>query len=120
MDTDSVSSNTKVITGGRHEGIEKVFLNNIRDEGDIHYIDNSEYIFPKGVTALTFDGNEDREMEVDYIYRHKVEKAMYVIEDEFGNEVTVTEDHSVMVERDGVLMDVKPTQIQEDDILYSV
>jgi intein/homing endonuclease len=56
----------------------------------------------------------------EYIYRHKVTKDLYEIEDELGNIITVTEDHSVMIERDGKLMDVKPMSILESDILISI
>ena len=37
-----------------------------------------------------------------------------------GNIVTVTQDHSVMIERAGILLEVKPADIQETDILISI
>ena len=45
---------------------------------------------------------------------------MYEIEDSVGNKVIVTEDHSVMVERDGVLIESKPQDLLEDDIILSI
>ena len=121
-DTDSVSSNTKVITDGKEEEIEKLFLNNVKDDGDVYYFDGSEYIFPEGITGMTYnpESGENDEQEVDYIYRHKVNKEMYEIEDEYGNVVEVTGDHSIMVERDGDLISVTPPEAQENDYVISI
>jgi len=59
-------------------------------------------------------------MSIDYVYRHKVEKEMFEIEDEYGNIVTVTEDHSVMIERDGKFLEIKPTEILDTDLLIGL
>ena len=102
--------------------IEKMYLKYSKDESNVFYIDDSMYVFPDEEKVMTFDREtgDNKEMEIDYIYRHKVDKAMYEIEDEYGNTVTVTEDHSIMVERNGDLISVKPTELEEDDILYTV
>ena len=57
---------------------------------------------------------------IQYIYRHPVSKAMYEITDQLGNMVTVTEDHSVMVERDGQLIETRPAEMRHTDILISL
>ena len=51
---------------------------------------------------------------VERVIRHKVSKAKWVLEDEYGNEVTITNDHSLMVLRDGILQKVKPCDIDID------
>jgi intein/homing endonuclease len=58
---------------------------------------------------------------INYIYRHKVSKEKWKITDEFGHEVFVTGDHSIMVERNGALLEVKPSEINfETDFLITI
>ena len=49
--------------------------------------------------------------------RHKTKKKIYEITLENGKSVKVTQDHSVMVDRDGFLLEVKPTEILESDLI---
>jgi intein/homing endonuclease len=49
--------------------------------------------------------------------RHKTKKKIFQIELENGKSVKVTEDHSIMVDRDGFLLEVKPTEIKETDLI---
>lgn len=72
--------------------------------------------------VLSYDPNTDQAvlMPINYVYRHKVSKPKWRITDQFGNQVTVTGDHSVMVERGGILMEVKPKNILQDDIILSI
>jgi hypothetical protein len=81
-----------------------------------------EYAYHPDLMVMSYnpDRNEPYFCHTNYIYRHKVTKDLYEIEDELGNTITVTEDHSVMVERAGVLIEIKPTDINDDDILISV
>ena len=59
--------------------------------------------------------------QFDYIMRHKTTKQLYKIEMEDGSSVTVTEDHSLMIERDGILMKATPMEINmETDFVISV
>ena len=57
---------------------------------------------------------------VERVIRHKVSKAKWVLEDEFGNEVTITNDHSLMVFREGVLQKVKPCDVDIDSDLLVI
>lgn len=81
-----------------------------------------EYATDPELMVLSYDNELDTPYmgHIDYIYRHKVSKDLYEIEDEYGNKIVVTEDHSVMVERDGILVEVKPTEIKDTDILISI
>lgn len=45
------------------------------------------------------------------IIRHKVTKPKWEIDDEFGNTITITNDHSVMILRNGELIEFKPYDI---------
>ena len=53
--------------------------------------------------------------KISYIMRHKTRKKLYKITTKNGKKVTVTEDHSIMVDRDGFLIECKPNEILESD-----
>lgn len=79
-----------------------------------------EYAADSHYQVLGYNGSDSYYTNFNYIYRHKTEKEMFEIENEFGDTVIVTEDHSCMVERNGVLMTVKPKEIMEDDVIISI
>jgi len=83
---------------------------------------DKEYAIDENIMVMSYDiaKNEPYMGHINYVYRHKVEKDMYEIEDSNGNIVTVTEDHSVMVEREGKLLEVKPVDINIDDIILTL
>lgn len=83
---------------------------------------DKEYAYDPELTVMSYNEDiaEPYMSHIEYIYRHKVSKDLYEIEDELGNIITVTEDHSVMVERDGKLISVKPAEIVDTDILVSI
>jgi len=54
------------------------------------------------------------------VMRHKTKKKLYKITTANGKTVTVTEDHSVMIDRDGFLIECKPTEILENDLIITL
>jgi intein/homing endonuclease len=117
-DTDSHLGSTVIRTNKGNVAVEELFesCTEFWNNGDKEYANDST------LKVLSYDPSDNTLMydSINYIYRHKVTKDLYEIEDELGNIVTVTEDHSVMVEREGILCEVKPMDIQENDILISV
>jgi len=57
---------------------------------------------------------------VEAVMRHKTRKKLYRITTANGKQVTVTEDHSLMVDRDGFLMEVQPQNLQENDNIITL
>ena len=51
--------------------------------------------------------------------KHSVKKRMYKIKCN-GKEVIITEDHSIMVNRNGKLISVKPKDILKTDMLITI
>jgi intein/homing endonuclease len=51
--------------------------------------------------------------------KHKVSKKMYTIKVD-GKIIRITEDHSVMVLRNGVLLSIKPDNILNSDKLITI
>ena len=84
-------------------------------------VDDKEYAIGN-IKVLTFDTNINSQIlnDIEYVYRHKVSKERYRIYDEYDNYVEVTGDHSIMVERDGILIDIKPSDILENDKLITI
>lgn len=118
QDTDSEIGSTIHHTNYGEKTIKDLFNDSTEfwDNGDKEYAYDPELM----VMSYDHDLNEPFLSHINYIYRHKVSKDLYEIDDELGNVITVTEDHSVMVERDGVLIEVKPQDITQDDILISI
>ena len=117
-DTDSEISTTVHRTNFGEKTIEELF--NECDE--FWTVGDKEYAANQDLMVMTYDNikSEPYFGHINYIYRHKVSKDLYEIEDELGNAITVTEDHSVMVERNNILIEVAPANILADDILISV
>jgi hypothetical protein len=74
--------------------------------------------------VLSYNSDSTKDGEVDYLdakrlIRHKVSKRMYVLVTVEGDEVTVTEDHGCVVDRDGKLTRVKPSEINKLDVIVT-
>lgn len=111
-DTDSVASSTILTTNKGKQSIEDVFENctlkwNIGDK---------EYAFDE-VDVMNCNSSLQTKMQpISYMYRHKVTKDMYSIKTESGKEISVTEDHSVMMlDENNSLIEVKPSDINVGD-----
>lgn len=117
-DTDSWVSTTLHQTNFGEKTVEELFssCSEFWNDGDKEYAHNPDLM----VMSFDPERNEPYFGHINYIYRHRVSKDLYEIEDELGNIVTVTQDHSVMIERGGVLLEVKPAEIEESDILISI
>ena len=106
-DTDSVDGKSIVKTNIGNMPIEELFLKG----SSFSNVGEKEYSFVPNLTSLTSDGISIFEKPVLAIYRHKVSKARWKISLSNGKEVIVTGDHSIMVKRDGKLIEVKPNNV---------
>ena len=116
-DTDSVASDSLIRTSNGDVTVETLFL-----QGDRFWSDGEkEYSANDKITILhsTEDGQSSN-VGYNYVYRHKVSKARYKITTVNGKEVVVTEDHSVMVLVNGKLVEKKPIDIHEGDVVITV
>ena len=121
---DSVTGDTMIDLGdGERVKIEDLYNNIqykvIQDEG-------KEYAIPtnaeEDLSVLGFNSEEDEAVygAINYVMRHKTSKQLYKVTMDDGTSVTVTEDHSLMVDRDGFLVEVKPTELLDDDLIISI
>lgn len=121
-DTDSISYNSKIETNKGVYTIEELFNN--RDLGWSYKglnegVTDKEFAYVNDLKVATYDNKTSSKIldDISYIYRHKVSKDQYEIQDEYGNVINITDDHSVMIERNGDLIEVKPSEIEQDDLL---
>lgn len=112
-DTDSVHPLTKINVNGISQTIEKAF-NDVKLHGHIaKLINGTEIVFPiNDIKTTSLNG----ETSIVNISRHRITKAQWKISigDEFIN---VTGDHSIMVYRDGKIIECKPEDILDTDYL---
>ena len=112
---DSVTGDTLIKTDHGEVTIEKLF-----DQCKGVMIQNEkEYGTQNDSKVIGFNAYEDSLVmsNISYVMRHKTRKKIYQITMENGKQIKVTEDHSVMVDRDGFLLEVRPTELLDDDVV---
>jgi len=112
---DSVTEDTLIKTNAGEITIKQLFEECL----DHSIIDDREYATQSFAKVIGFNAFEDVPVmsEIAYVMRHRSKKKIYKITLGNGKEVKVTEDHSIMIDRDGFLIEVKPTEIQDTDLV---
>lgn len=115
-DTDSCEGETLIKTS-----IGKKKISELYDEtvGTVEYTRNGSEIKKPTSTISTLSVNDKFEIQnkrIVYLMKHTVKKRMFKIKVK-NKEVIVTEDHSIIVKRDGILCSVKPKEILKTDII---
>lgn len=118
-DTDSVSGDTLIKFGKSDVPIEDVWKFFDTFKSGKRILKNGTEIIPLNdvfLNTLAYDTKDNtvKESKVNYIMRHKVNKAQYEIKSKDGKSVKVTKDHSCMVYRDGKVIEVKPEDINPE------
>jgi DNA polymerase elongation subunit (family B) len=116
---DSVTGDTVIRTDSGEMTIAQLF-----DECIEHAktSDGKEYGLWSQSKVIGFNAYEMEPIlrNIETVMRHKTKKKLYRITTETGKSVTVTEDHSLMIDRDGFLLEVKPTEISETDLIITL
>lgn len=118
-DTDSVLGSTLVRTDDGEIKIEDLY-----DMLDGYIEERGEDNFIKHIQTPIKAASVSQQMQleynkINYVMKHKVKKRMYKIMCG-GDEVTITEDHSMMVVRGGALTSIKPRELQKGDKLVKI
>ena len=119
-DTDSLFCDTIIKYNNNLEDTVENLFNFV---GSTHIGTDKEYSYINGTfDVLTYDHDSNTALyeEALCIYRHKVSKEQWEIEDQFSNQINITGDHSVMIERNGELIEVKPRDILDTDLLITI
>ena len=112
-DTDSVVGESIINTNIGNKTIEDLWL--MSDEKE-QYNHNKYFGLLPGLKTITFnkENGQLEEKNIKYIMKHEVKKKMYRIK--CGNKsVDVTEDHSIIVEREGTFISITPLNILKSD-----
>lgn len=119
-DTDSVAGDSVVIINDTRMTIEDAFTflkgeTHIKNsDTQTKYLNYIDYVTP------CYTQNKIEQKKIASIYRHKVKKKKFKIVTENNKEVIVTEDHSIMVKRNNILIEVKPLDILLTDIIITI
>lgn len=114
-DTDSVLGSSKISVNSKDMKIEDLF-DLVKENGMVEVLENgSELAFPYGDTFVT--DTLERKALVRNVMKHKVSKKLYKVEVNGNEPLVMTEDHSIMVERDGKIIECKPAEIKDTDFI---
>lgn len=88
------------------KNIEELFEEN---KNKAEFARGKEFINLEGYKALTINSNTKKAewMPINQIIRHKTGKKIFRVNQKFG-EAIVTEDHSIITEKDGIFRETKP------------
>ena len=119
VDTDSVVGDTLIWTNGKQVRIDELYDTVVEGGGAFIKRDdfNQDYVVRPNHQILTKSVTPKittSERPITYVMKHRVKKRMFRIR-VGGDVVTVTEDHSLCVVRDGQLISCKPQEIQPTD-----
>jgi DNA polymerase elongation subunit (family B) len=111
---DSVTGDTMILTKDGDITIKQLFDRCLEHS----IVGDKEYGVLSPDKVMGFNSFEDSTVMAipSYVMRHKTKKRLYQINLQNGKSVKVTEDHSIMVDRDGFLIEVRPTEIRDTDL----
>lgn len=118
-DTDSVVGDTFIDVNGVKQTIAE-FYDSISDDQLIRDELDNKVKLVDGCQGLSVNvkTKEIESKPIKYVMKHRVKKRMYAIHVD-GKKVIVTEDHSIMVMRDDMMISVKPKEILKSDIIIT-
>jgi DNA polymerase elongation subunit (family B) len=119
IDTDSVVGDTLInLDDGRSVKIEDLYTEGINSAGNTLNGHESVSIRNK---VLNWDDTEGLYYApVKRVIKHKVTKSKWKLKTKSGKEIIVTNDHSMIVFRDGKKIEVKPSEILKTDKILTV
>ena len=114
-DTDSCHKNTNILTNNGDFTIEDLYNKNINEGSAGITLKGHESVNCKE-NVLNYDDNKGLYYApVKRIIRHKVSKPKWKLKTKSGEEIIVTNDHSMIVFRNNKKIEVKPSEILKTD-----
>lgn len=117
-DTDCVSGNSKIKTISGDITIEKLF--HLNNKGVVQYTNKGHEVVKCDRLILSYDfkNNIPIYCEVENIMRKKVKKEKFKLKTKSGKVLELTNDHTLIVFRDGEKINIKPSeQLKGDKIV---
>lgn len=121
-DTDSTSFDTILKTSNGECTIENLFNESLKENGIEDITNNGHEIVKCNDDVLNWTKEKGLNfVHIKWIMRHKVSKPMFKITTKSGKTITVTEDHSCIVFRNGEQIAIKAKDInKETDKILSI
>lgn len=113
-DTDSCDKDTVVSINNEDIRIEDWFNRNIPNGSAGETIKGHESVYTNDL-ILNYVGDEITFSKVKRIIRHKVSKPKWKLKTKTGKTILVTNDHSMIVFRNGKKLEIKPSSILLSD-----
>ncbi|CCH63709.1 putative DNA-directed DNA polymerase [Campylobacter phage CP21] len=115
MYTDSVVGDSIIKVNGKNIKIED-FYDSIKVDPIVTKSGNNVKLVDNCFTESVNKNLQIETKKINYIMKHKVKKEFFKIKVN-NKEVVVTEDHSIMVLRNSELIEVKPRDIKNGDLI---
>lgn len=115
--TDSITGDSIIHTSKGDKTIEQMFNENYNN--NLFHTHKGHELVSTSDKVLNWDNNLYYG-DVKYIMRHKVSKPKWKLRTKDGHEIVVTNDHSMIVFRDGEKLEVKPHEILLTDKILIV
>jgi hypothetical protein len=120
QDTDSVEKNTKIITDKCESTIEELYNRNISNGSGGVTNNGHESVITDEKSLNWSDDKKLYYTSIKRIIRHKVSKPKWKLKTKSGKEIIITSDHSLIVFRNCIKLEVNPMNIQKDDKILIV
>ena len=118
IDTDSVIGDTLIrLNDGREIKIEDLYNEGLNSAGTTSNGHESVSIKNK---VLNWNESGLYYAPVKRVIRHRVNKPKWKLKTKSGKEIVVTNDHSMIVFRNGVKLEVKPSEIKKTDKILTI
>lgn len=118
IDTDSVAEDTLIkVDDGRELKIKDLYNEGLESAGNT--LNGHESVSIKN-KVLNWNETGLYYAPVKRVIRHKVNKSKWKLKTKSGKEIIVTNDHSMIVFRDGKKLEVKPSEILKTDKILTV
>jgi Intein splicing domain/DNA polymerase family B len=114
-DTDSIFSESLIRTNKGEYSIENWYNENIKNGSGGNTVKGHESVLTNDKILNYSKDNGIYYAPVKRIIRHKVTKAKWKLKTKSGKEILVTNDHSMIVFRNGNQIEVKPSEILKTD-----
>jgi DNA polymerase elongation subunit (family B) len=115
-DTDSISGESKITINGIKFTIEELYNLLVKEGNQVDLLKNgTEVVLSEKTNYLTESINGLN--TIKNVSRHKVSKGKWSVEIPGKETLYMTEDHSLIVYRDGELVECKPSEVLKSDYL---
>lgn len=115
-DTDSITKDSIIYVNGNSMTI-KDFYDSSNKSKSMTLDNGKEVVIIDNKTTYTFDheSNRIKRTRIKNVVRHKNTKRLFKIRTQSGKEIICTQDHNLMVVRNGYIINISPLDLKKTD-----